>query len=531
MLKGVDVSGYQSADFDFSPYDFGIVKVSEGLNTQNRNYPAQAQKCVSQGRLLGLYHYAHPETNTAAAEVKDFLGRCKQYIGKAILCLDWEGDAVGQPVSWALDWCNRVQQETGVRPFFYSYSSYLRVTDCSSIAKKFPLWLAQYTSGTPSWGNDWKKWTIWQYTSDPVDTNYFDGTKQDWQAWCGNVQAGWIDTINKSLTSDQQENNAQLVMEFFRSKGWTLESICGLLGNMQTESTINPGVWQNLTAWGNPTGKGFGLVQWTPYTRITDWMTAHGYKINDGPGQLNKIMEELEHPEIERVWLPTSTYNISFQEFTQSNQTPDWLARAWLYDYGRGSYGTADLRAKRAMAWWSFLQGAPIFEPRTTPDGIKGNPMWYKDNPFYQAGYGLPNCTCYCWGRWWEITGTRPLLPLGNAGNWFDSANQMGLPTGQTPQLGAVVVTRYGSNGHVSIVEQINDDGSILVSNSGWPSTFFWMETLYPPNYIARWMPAGAKVQGFIYLPTQPTPPDPVIPPDYFPVAEDSRWIYYNKLF
>ena len=58
------------------------------------------------------------------------------------------------------------------------------------------------------------------------------------------------------------------------------------------------------------------------------------------------------------------------------------------------------------------------FVPRyseNSPVPIRGNPMWYSQNPFYQSGYGMPNCTCYAWGRYWEITGERPNLPTGNA--------------------------------------------------------------------------------------------------------------------
>ena len=66
------------------------------------------------------------------------------------------------------------------------------------------------------------------------------------------------------------------------------------------------------------------------------------------------------------------------------------------------------------------------FEPRLNSDGMMNKHIWYSDNPFYQAGYGLPNCTCYSWGRFWEVTSftglpitTRPQLPLSDAGTWY----------------------------------------------------------------------------------------------------------------
>lgn len=37
------------------------------------------------------------------------------------------------------------------------------------------------------------------------------------------------------------------------------------------------------------------------------------------------------------------------------------------------------------------------YTPRLTSDGIVDNFHWYSDNPFYQSGYGMPNCTCYAY--------------------------------------------------------------------------------------------------------------------------------------
>ena len=44
------------------------------------------------------------------------------------------------------------------------------------------------------------------------------------------------------------------------------------------------------------------------------------------------------------------------------------------------------------------------FNPRLNLNGMLNNFYWYSDNPFYQSNYGLPNCTCYAYGRFWEIS-------------------------------------------------------------------------------------------------------------------------------
>lgn len=89
---------------------------------------------------------------------------------------------------------------------------------------------------------------------------------------------------NNYLTESQMQGNALEVYNFFSARGWTLNAIAGMLGNMERESNINPGLWQSLN-YGNYSG-GYGLVQWTPATNYTDWASANGYSITDPQGQM-----------------------------------------------------------------------------------------------------------------------------------------------------------------------------------------------------------------------------------------------------
>lgn len=138
------------------------------------------------------------------------------------------------------------------------------------------------------------------------------------------------------------------------------------------------------------------------------------------------------------------------------------------------------------------------------------DPHWYKSNPFYQSGYGLPNCTCYAWGRFYEILGSKPKLSLSNAENWW--GHKDGYERGQTPRLGAVICWRKGragvsgdGAGHVGIVEAISGN-KITVSMSAWKGTRFFTRTFTIGSYNY----SGLVFQGFIYNPavkeTAPTP-------------------------
>ena len=52
----------------------------------------------------------------------------------------------------------------------------------------------------------------------------------------------WGNTYNSSntLTLEQEKINAEYIWRVLGSKGWTLNAVAGVLGNMESESSINP---------------------------------------------------------------------------------------------------------------------------------------------------------------------------------------------------------------------------------------------------------------------------------------------------
>ena len=178
------------------------------------------------------------------------------------------------------------------------------------------------------------------------------------------------------------------------------------------------------------------------------------------------------------------------------------------------------------------------FVPRFNTTGMQGSQYWYSTtNPFYPVN-GLPNCTCYAWGRRWEILGTPDSkLPTGNAQDWYGSASARGYQVGQTPALGAIACYKYTRNspyGHVAIVEEINST-YFRSSNSGWPNTYFFVDSCYQSaGYVPNWASAnyGAYLQGFIYLPGV-TPVNPYqwhANGDQYPYSRDSTEAFENAV-
>jgi len=156
-MNGIDISRWNTVDLSKIECDFVIVKATQGTSFVSPTYKQQITQAESLGKLLGVYHYA--SSGGAVAEAEHFLDTVKDYIGRAILVLDWEGDQnsnFGNP-EYALAWLRYVEQKTGIKPFIYMSKSV-----CRQYKKQwdpsFPLWCAQYANHTPTGYQD-KPWT------------------------------------------------------------------------------------------------------------------------------------------------------------------------------------------------------------------------------------------------------------------------------------------------------------------------------------------------------------------------------------
>ena len=134
------------------------------------------------------------------------------------------------------------------------------------------------------------------------------------------------------------------------------------------------------------------------------------------------------------------------------------------------------------------------------------NPCYYSDeNIFYAADYGMPNCTCYAWGRAYEISGEHPDLSPGDACTWYGYNAENGIyDYGDVPQEGAIACWAYsdGGSGHVAVVEQVDED-TVLLSNSAYSGAEFYMDTV-PADDPAEGRD-GWIFQGYIYVNGDPT--------------------------
>lgn len=154
---------------------------------------------------------------------------------------------------------------------------------------------------------------------------------------------------NAYLSKSQMAGNAQYILDYLTARGWSVNAVCAMLGNMESESTINPGIWQNLDS--SRTDLGYGLVQWTPSTKYTNWAQERGYDIKDIDGQLQRIIWEKDNGQ---QWQRITT-SMTFAQFSVSSESVETLAELFELNYEQHAGEVQPARKTQARYWHDNL--------------------------------------------------------------------------------------------------------------------------------------------------------------------------------
>lgn len=135
---------------------------------------------------------------------------------------------------------------------------------------------------------------------------------------------------------------------------WTLESISAMLGNIRYEGIMNPSQWQY--GLGKSESGGYGLCQWTPATKLLDWLPSIDESRTSIDGQVQRINYEKIYG---GQWIITGRYPMSFSDFLTSTDLPSMLASVWLYNYERPKrpQDTESQRKDMANTFYEYLSG------------------------------------------------------------------------------------------------------------------------------------------------------------------------------
>lgn len=216
-------------------------------------------------------------------------------------------------------------------------------------------------------------------------------------------------SVETELPSPMQLKNANLIKSFFEAEGWTLNAICGILGNMQAESTMNPAFIQETNRYRLPnsandisdvpnsvmknffmeyygeTRKAFaiGLVQWDGYSnswgekqqKLVAYAIRNNYNWYDGVCQLYRLRGEWQTDARFHFFKPVTIGGTRyiFENYVTSTENPTRLARAWQAGYERNT-GSLGFRGANAEWWYSYFTDASAPPPVEIPDPAPADP-------------------------------------------------------------------------------------------------------------------------------------------------------------
>ena len=231
-LNGIDIASYQAGlDFSKVPCDFAIVKATQGTGYTNPDCVRAVEQAMSLGKGVGVYHYI--SGGNAVAEADFFINSILNWIGKVMICLDWELDqnSAWGDESYLEQVINQVIARTGVPPMIYAPAS--RYNQVAEVAKRHNcgLWLAQYADKNPTgyqntpWNEGAYTCAIRQYSGSgrlngwngDLDLDKFYGSLDDFRKYYGSSSSA----PSKPSTSGPSGTTLQLAT-------WTME---GLYGN------------------------------------------------------------------------------------------------------------------------------------------------------------------------------------------------------------------------------------------------------------------------------------------------------------
>ena len=183
---------------------------------------------------------------------------------------------------------------------------------------------------------------------------------------------------NANLNGTERANNAMCVYSALHSLGWSDVAIAGALGNMETESTLNPGACEYGRGVPGTSLKypgGLGLIQWTDYPAYAGvnvnpvlWYAAQvNKKWSNGTFQC-QMLNKADDASVTACgmgdgprwgWQTSSSYpSISFSSYKSYTGSASTAAEYWYYDMEMHSTYAASLpqRKQQAQTWLTYIQ-------------------------------------------------------------------------------------------------------------------------------------------------------------------------------
>lgn len=217
------------------------------------------------------------------------------------------------------------------------------------------------------------------------------------------VNGWWLITDNhlgpsSGTPNTEQTYNAHKIKNFLMGQcGWSLNAVCGCLGNFQHESYLSPAYIENANRWrlpnqaanlsdvpnsvmqnffneyyGDPNmGYAIGLAQWDgkgiTRQKLVGYAENNGWVWYDGDTQLNRfIYEQSNNMQFYQITYNGFLYNWSTYPYATNNVMD--MAEAWRLAYERGSDESSAVIQLNAQSWYDYFITDPPMPPGPDDD-------------------------------------------------------------------------------------------------------------------------------------------------------------------
>jgi GH25 family lysozyme M1 (1,4-beta-N-acetylmuramidase) len=199
-VSGMDVASYQG-NVDWASWwgqgkRFVWTKATEGTTYTNPYFAQQYNGSYNVGMIRGAYHFATPNTSSGADQANYFVNHGGGWSGDGKTlpgALDMEYNPYGATCyglsqssmgAWVRAFHDTYYSRTGRWPVIYTSQSWWNqcVGSTQNFSSTVPLWTARYASSAGALPINWGYYTVWQYTSSPLDLDVFNGATDRLQA-------------------------------------------------------------------------------------------------------------------------------------------------------------------------------------------------------------------------------------------------------------------------------------------------------------------------------------------------------------
>ncbi|OIK56005.1 LysM peptidoglycan-binding domain-containing protein [Oenococcus oeni] len=266
--QGVDLSHWQgdTAVFGQASDKFAIIQLGgyyDGYFSPQSTYATQVASTIAQGKRAHTYIFADFSSNTEADSMLNYYLPKVQTPKGSIVALDVEE---GNPNTASVEYALAKIKAAGYTPVLYGYKSFLTAhLDLASIAKTYPLWLAEYpnydvtTSPNYNYFPSYDNIGIFQFTS-TYKTGGLDGDVD----LTGITDDGYTGTTTSSTGKTTVSTTTT-----------TAAVSAGQTANDTSKSSIAAGYTVKVN---------FSASKWITGQSIPSWVKGQSYKVSQVSG-------------------------------------------------------------------------------------------------------------------------------------------------------------------------------------------------------------------------------------------------------